>query len=115
MSIADELKESRLLREKWVWYEVPLEISPSMINVGWSQYVLKAEECVLEIYPRPSYCDRGQWEMHAVCPGFPKNPNPVDAADMFPRLYFILATAQFEGVLWMDKRKYTPLVEVSQE
>ena len=45
---------------------------------------------------------------------YPKNPSPVDAADMFPRLYFILVTAQFEGVLWMDKRKYTPLVETHE-
>ena len=100
--------EADALLRKWVWYKVPIGIDDS-------HYVLKAEECMLEIYPRPAYCDRGQWEMHVICPGFPKNPNPIDHADMFPRLYFILATAQFEGVLWMDKRKYTPLVEATQE
>ncbi len=107
--------EADALLQKWVWYEVPVEVEPSVINVGFAQYVLKAAECILEIYPRPAYCDRGQWEMHALCPGYPRNPSPLDAADMFPRVYFLLSFAQFEGVLWMDKRKYTPLVEVSEE
>lgn len=100
--------EADALLQKWVWYKVPIGIDDS-------HYVLKAAECILEIYPRPAYCDRGQWEMHALCPGYPRNPSPLDAADMFPRVYFLLPVAQFEGVLWMDKRKYTPLVEVSEE
>ncbi|MEE9384338.1 MAG: hypothetical protein V3V08_13120 [Nannocystaceae bacterium] len=101
------MTEADALIQKWSWYKVP-------IGIDASHYVLKAEECFLEIYPRPSYCDRGQWEMHAMCPGYPQNPNPVDAADMFPRVYFLLAVAQFEGVLWMDKRKYTPKVETTE-
>ncbi len=106
MPLISKAKAEELLR-KWVWEREPVEKTFPL-------YVLKAKECRLEIYPRPHYCDRGEWEMHAICPGFPKNPNPVDHADLFPRLYFILVTAQFEGVLWMDKRKYTPLVETTE-
>ena len=65
----------------------------------------------IDIFPRPHYCDRGKWEVWAVCPGFPTNPNPVDAADGFPRYYFKLDRAKAEMEDFMDERKYTPLEE----
>ena len=97
------------LCQKWTWKTIPNSDSSR------PSYILEARECHLELYPRPSYCDRGRWELHAVCPGFPKNPNPIDFADMFPRLYFQLSAAHLEGMIWMETRNYTPIGEEADD
>ena len=67
------------------------------------------KETTVELWPRPPYCDRGRWEAHMDCPGFPTNPNPFDAADGFPRLYFSLERAKAEMEDLFNFRGYTPL------
>jgi len=86
---------------KWKWQE---------LDYG-RQHILLAIECRIDIYPRPSYCDRGKWEVHVVDKGYPTNPNPLDHADMFPRLFFSLDRAKAEIEDWMEARHYTPKEE----
>lgn len=85
---------------KWVWDETSVQ--------GMRCIRLDAKECRIDIFPRPGYCDRGKWECHVVDPGFPTNPNPFDAADMFPRLFFDLARAKLEMEALFDQRGYNP-------
>ena len=86
---------------EWNWRE-------GDVHILLGCWVLEAEECRIEVLPRPSYCDRGRWECHVICPGFPINPNPIDAADMFPRYFFSLDRAKAEMEDWMEEREYTP-------
>lgn len=46
--------------------------------------------------------------MFVQCPGFPKNPNPIDSADCFPRYFFSIDRAMAEMEDFMNERKYTP-------
>ena len=55
------------------------------------------KEALVDLYPRPSYCDRGRWQAFIVCAGFPINPNPFDIHDGFPRYYFDLERAKAES------------------
>jgi len=85
---------------KWKWQELELR--------GVKFIRLEALEVAIDIMERPRYCDRGKWECHVMDAGFPVNPNPVDHADMFPRLFFDLDRAKAEMEDWLDARKYTP-------
>jgi len=66
------------------------------------------KETTVELWPRPPYCDRGRWEAHIDCPGFPENPKPFDSADMFPRYFFSLERAKAEMEDLFNFRGYEP-------
>ena len=83
----------------WVWV--------ASIESGQLVHRLTATECTIEIWPRPSYCDRGKHEVHVLCNGYPTNPNPVDGCDMFPRLFFSLDRAKAEMEAFMNARGYS--------
>lgn len=86
---------------KWVWEEFKV--------YSLECHRLQAVEVEIDITPRPPYCDRGRWECHVQDAGFPTNSNPVDFADMFPRLFFSLDRAKAEMEDWLDARNYTPV------
>lgn len=65
-------------------------------------------ECIIDLAPRPHYCDRGSWLAYADCKGYPVNKNPIDNQDGFPRYYFDLERAKLEIEAFLSKRKYTP-------
>ena len=90
---------------QWVWQE---------FDYG-RQHSLLAVECRIDIYPRPTYCDRGRWGVYVLDKGYPINPSPVDTADMFPRLFFSLDRAKAEMEEWMTVRKYTPKESLDDE
>ena len=66
------------------------------VEGGQTVWRCQTKQTTVELWPRPSYCDRGRWQAHIDCPGFPTNPKPFDAADAFPRYYFNLERAKAE-------------------
>lgn len=68
----------------------------------------KTRECTIEIIPRPTYCDRGKWQVWVLDEGFPVNPNPFDGCDGFPRYFFNIDRAKAEMEDLLKERKYTP-------
>jgi hypothetical protein len=86
---------------KWVWEEHKIHFLDC--------HKLEAVEVAIHITPRSPLCDRGRWECHVLDAGHPTNPNPVDFADMFPRLFFSLERAKAEMEDWMDARNYIPV------
>lgn len=64
--------------------------------VGRVTYLASTTEADFLIVPRPSYCDRGRFQVDVFCHGFPTNPNPFDSADGFPRYFFSLERAKSE-------------------
>lgn len=78
---------------------------------GWvffTDYEGKQGEYRLTAQRRPSYCDRGDWQMLVDSRGA---KSPLDGADGFPRYFFgneVAVKQQF--ALWVAKRKECKLL-----
>lgn len=59
-----------------------------------------ANEAVVYISPRNSYCDRGHWQAHVD--GIPS----IDHADSFPRYFMRLSVAKQEMGEWLAWRLF---------
>lgn len=53
---------------------------------------------------RPSYCDRGEWEVHADPRDQPPIRVSIDEADHFPRVYFSLDAMLNEVRAFLEAR-----------
>ncbi len=84
----------------WQWEEFQVGVI--------SVWRCRAKQTTVELYSRPHYCDRGRWEAHIDCPGFPTNPKPFDGHDGFPRYYFDLGRAKREMEALFNFRGYEP-------
>jgi hypothetical protein len=65
-------------------------------------HALRGRECVIALYPRPPYCDRGNW--YALLDTCGKLAFDMDPADCWPRYYFDLERAKLECEAWVRKR-----------
>ena len=54
------------------------------------------------IEPRPVYCDRGRWAVHAESTD--NRRLTIDWADMFPRYYFVNECLVMETHTWLTTR-----------
>lgn len=82
----------------------PYEVAPLR---GWRLRIatLDGQHAYVEIWPRPSYCDRGHWQV--TCDLQNKlGIEQLDIADGFPRYYMSLAVAKAEMESWLRWRLY---------
>lgn len=68
---------------------------------------IKCSDCELYIMRRPSYCDRGRYQVGVKSNDVAKLT--VDDADGFPRMYFLFENMKSEVEQWMKARNQEPL------
>lgn len=71
-------------------------LAPEMFQL----WRLRGRDCAVTIYPRPAYCNRGNY--HALFDG---TGATISGADPWPRYYFDLARAMAELEALIDKRQ----------
>jgi hypothetical protein len=79
----------------------PVDVIAAMFGPGMFQgWELLGQDCKVTIYPRPAYCNRGNY--HALFDG----PRAVISEnDSWPRYYFDLDRAKRELEALLDKRQ----------
>lgn len=66
---------------------------------------IRGRDCVIEIEPRPAYCDRGNFLARIEeIPSCNRLVLFLDGADGWPRYYFDLERAKAECEAWLVKR-----------
>ncbi len=66
---------------------------------------LPREQGFVDLYARPTYCDRGQWIAYVVPTVGSELARGLDGADGFPRYYFDLERAKGEIEAWIKARR----------
>lgn len=76
------------------------------MGIGWrdvGQWWIRGPECILILWCRPPYCNRGNYQVYLEAWG--ELGRDIDHADMWPRLYFDFDVAKSEGIAWLRTRK----------
>lgn len=65
---------------------------------------IEGKECVFDLFPRPLYCDRSDWEAHLVVREGTKLYGEIDGSDAWPRHYLSAANTVDEVRRWLIRR-----------